>query len=792
MALTPELQTVVTRLAGYNGNRYDQANNTLGFAGDGYKTNIPAAFNDMAVATSAVAAAADAAAASEAQAAEQAVDAGVSANAAATSEAQAAEQAADAGTHAAASNASAILAQGWAVTVGAEVAGQTDYSAKEWAIGDTVPGGSAKKWAGVAQTAAEALTAALAAGPVVSVTVASGLKQGAVELTAADLDTLTTEEITEAIAAAVPTVDHLKTELGLGSAAYEMVGTDPGNLVQVGLDGKLPVSLQPSGGVTSGGRLLATLDTGLTMATSANGKTVVLWRVDADRVLRVSLSNPTTGLCVQLFSDLTTVPKMSGEVVVDTGATKSDGTTVQMDFSIAQIDADRVRIIYIGTSTTTRAVLISTAGGNLAAGAPVTISSSTAAAWSACYCFGNPNVASSSVFQEGNQFETLGWQPSSTAQRFVCIGYGSAGTTVSPGPELLATPPGTSPSGNMATPGVRISDTQTGWVCATYDNVNGIYYPYFTTINRDIGTSTLHLGPAGGNSAYSWTTSAVSPGAAVLHFSLISGNSALFAVPLSAAQVTLIAVTFGAAVTMVSAGANMNPAQIDLTHSFVSNFGDGSFAIVPNNVVPVAASVRGFTASSAAIVVGNLVPVSVASGAATVAQLGNTKHFVSASTTGSGGGIVPFSFNGTAVNVGSPSLYPEAPTTVLGVTYPSDSKVIVSATKPSIGYAYSYTFIGPEVGMSLDATRTIQIDVSFSAVIAWTDQFAGMIVLSATSYQGRNALVLASDGAGTVAPADVGVSFSRIAATAVSAKTELILGTPSQGGTTKAYLLSLN
>lgn len=47
---------------------------------------------------------------------------------------------------------SAVLASQWATTLNALI-GSTDYSAKEWAIGTTVPGGSAKTWAQTALNA---------------------------------------------------------------------------------------------------------------------------------------------------------------------------------------------------------------------------------------------------------------------------------------------------------------------------------------------------------------------------------------------------------------------------------------------------------------------------------------------------------------------------------------------------------------------------------------------------------------------------------------------------------------
>lgn len=59
---------------------------------------------------------------------------------------QATAQVSAATTQANNSAASATLASQWASTSGALVAG-TDYSAKEWAVGTTVPGGSAKSYA---------------------------------------------------------------------------------------------------------------------------------------------------------------------------------------------------------------------------------------------------------------------------------------------------------------------------------------------------------------------------------------------------------------------------------------------------------------------------------------------------------------------------------------------------------------------------------------------------------------------------------------------------------------------
>lgn len=60
--------------------------------------------------------------------------------AAATSESNAALSASSAATN-------GTKAQGYAITLGAVVPGTSDYSAREWAVGTTVPAGSAMEWA---------------------------------------------------------------------------------------------------------------------------------------------------------------------------------------------------------------------------------------------------------------------------------------------------------------------------------------------------------------------------------------------------------------------------------------------------------------------------------------------------------------------------------------------------------------------------------------------------------------------------------------------------------------------
>jgi len=54
MALTTEQQAARTRLASYNINQYNASTNLYGLGGVGYKTNIPAAYNDTAVIAQAV------------------------------------------------------------------------------------------------------------------------------------------------------------------------------------------------------------------------------------------------------------------------------------------------------------------------------------------------------------------------------------------------------------------------------------------------------------------------------------------------------------------------------------------------------------------------------------------------------------------------------------------------------------------------------------------------------------------------------------------------------------------
>ena len=59
MALTPTEQAANARLSQYNGGRYDASTNQRGLAGDGYKTNVPAAFNDTGTVAGAVSRLAD-------------------------------------------------------------------------------------------------------------------------------------------------------------------------------------------------------------------------------------------------------------------------------------------------------------------------------------------------------------------------------------------------------------------------------------------------------------------------------------------------------------------------------------------------------------------------------------------------------------------------------------------------------------------------------------------------------------------------------------------------------------
>ncbi len=55
MSLTPTEDEAVDRLAGTNGNRFDETANELGLGGEGYKAGIPRVSNDMATAAGAVA-----------------------------------------------------------------------------------------------------------------------------------------------------------------------------------------------------------------------------------------------------------------------------------------------------------------------------------------------------------------------------------------------------------------------------------------------------------------------------------------------------------------------------------------------------------------------------------------------------------------------------------------------------------------------------------------------------------------------------------------------------------------
>ena len=54
MAWPTPVANAITRLLAYIGTRYDAATNPYGLAGDGYKTNLSAAFNDMGTVADAV------------------------------------------------------------------------------------------------------------------------------------------------------------------------------------------------------------------------------------------------------------------------------------------------------------------------------------------------------------------------------------------------------------------------------------------------------------------------------------------------------------------------------------------------------------------------------------------------------------------------------------------------------------------------------------------------------------------------------------------------------------------
>lgn len=113
MAYSTPVQEAIDRLSAYNASRYDASTNPLGFAGTGYLTNIPQAYNDMALVGTAI----------DEKAAQ--VDADKTTTTA---------NASSAGTSASNAAASATLAQKWAnEDSGVEVAGG-EYSALHYAI----------------------------------------------------------------------------------------------------------------------------------------------------------------------------------------------------------------------------------------------------------------------------------------------------------------------------------------------------------------------------------------------------------------------------------------------------------------------------------------------------------------------------------------------------------------------------------------------------------------------------------------------------------------------------------
>lgn len=136
MALTAAEAAAVDRLGKYNGDRFDPASNPTGLAGEGYKSNGPAAWNDTSLASGAVAReaaaavnAAGSAAGSAAAASTSAANAAGAAAAAKTSETNAATSASTAAAAAKAggnmTGALGILA-GTAAAPGLYVVGDTD------------------------------------------------------------------------------------------------------------------------------------------------------------------------------------------------------------------------------------------------------------------------------------------------------------------------------------------------------------------------------------------------------------------------------------------------------------------------------------------------------------------------------------------------------------------------------------------------------------------------------------------------------------------------------------------